>query len=587
MKRNILLLTFFISGLLSAQEVSFDAKVSKKQLGINERLRVDFTMNTDGDNFEPPSFENFTVVGGPSQSINNSWINGVRSFSKSYSYFLAPKKRGEFTIGQATIEIDGKTYKTLPVKITVTAAIDKPKDPNDPNYIASEKIHLVAEISNGNPYLNEAITVVYKLYVAQHTGDRTWRERDSPRYTEFWSQNIDVKGIDIKQGTYNGEDYRYVVLRKTVLYPQKTGKLTIEPLSLDITVEVPSNRRDVFGRSFMSTVNRTVASRNRVINVKPLPENGKPENFSGAVGSFDFKVTTNKESLKATEALELKVSVSGKGNLKLFRLPKPTLPSALEVYEPEHSEKVNTRTSGMQGTISDSYTVVPNFQGSYPIPKVSFSYFDLKTKQYKTLTSERLIIEVNEGPQSAGSTNNTPGVLTENIIPANLNSFSSFKTSTKFQPIISEPFFNSNLFWFLLLGPFLLIPFIMFVVKRRTTRALDVTGNKIRKTNRLARKYLSNAKKSLGQKEQFYNALERALHNYLKSKLRLETSEFNKEKIEELLGNKNINSATLEGFISLLTSCELARYTPLSTVDMQNDYKKAAGVINDLDKQLN
>ena len=587
MKRIILLLTFFISGLLSAQEVSFDAKVSKKQLGINERLRVDFTMNTDGDNFEPPSFENFTVVWGPSQSINNSWINGVRSFSKSYSYFLAPKKRGEFTIGQATIEIDGKTYKTLPVKITVTAAIDKPKDPNDPNYIASEKIHLVAEISNGNPYLNEAITVVYKLYVAQNTGVRNWREIDSPRYNDFWSQNIDVKGIDIKQGTYNGEDYRYVVLRKTVLYPQKTGKLTIEPLSLDITVEVPSNRRDVFGRSFMSTVNRTVASRNRVINVKPLPENGKPENFSGAVGSFDFKVTTNKESLKATEALELKVSVSGKGNLKLFRLPKPTLPSALEVYEPEHSEKVNTRTSGMQGTISDSYTVVPNFQGSYPIPKVSFSYFDLKTKQYKTLTSERLIIEVNEGPQSAGSTNNTPGDLTENIIHANLNSFNSFKTSTKFQPIISEPFFNSNLFWFLLLGPFLLIPFIMFVVKRRTTRALDVTGNKIRKTNRLARKYLSDAKKSLGQKEQFYNALERVLHNYLKSKLRLETSEFNKEKIEELLGNKNINSATLEGFISLLTSCELARYTPLSTVDMQNDYKKAAGVINDLDKQLN
>ena len=587
MKRNILLLTFFISGLLSAQ-VSFDAKVSKKQLGINERLRVDFTMNTDGDDFEPPSFENFTVVGGPSQSINNSWINGVRSFSKSYSYFLAPKKRGEFTIGQATIVIEGKTYKTLPVKITVTAAIDKPKNPNDPNYIASEKIHLVAEISNGNPYLNEAITVVYKLYVAQNTGVRNWREIDNPRYNDFWSQNIDVKGIDIKQGTYNGEDYRYVVLRKTVLYPQKTGKLTIEPLSLDVTVEVPSNKRDVFGRSFMSTVNRTVASKNKVINVKPLPESGKPESFSGAVGSFDFEVTTNKQSLKATEALELKVSVSGKGNLKLFRLPKPTLPSALEVYEPEHSEKVNTRTSGMQGTISDSYTVVPNFQGSYPIPKVSFSYFDLKTKQYKTLTSERLVIEVNEGPQSAGSTNNnTPGVLTENIIPADLNLFSSFKTSTQLQPIISEPFFKSNLFWFLLLGPFLLIPFIIFMVKRRMTRALDVTGNKLRKTNRLARKYLSEAKKSLGQKERFYNALERALHNYLKSKLRLETSEFNKEKIEELLGNKNVNSTTLEGFISLLTSCELARYTPLSAVDMQKDYKKAAGVINDLDKQLN
>ena len=586
MKLTTVILTFFMCGMLSAQ-VAFDAKVSKTQLGINERLRVDFTMNKDGDDFEPPNFENFTVVGGPSQSISNSWVNGVRSFSKSYSFFLAPKKRGKFTLGQATIKIEGETYKTLPINITVTAAIDKPKDPNDPDYIASNNIHLVAEISNANPYLNEAITVVYKLYVAQNTGVRNWREIDSPRFSDFWSQNIDVKGIDIKQGTYNGEDYRYVILRKTVLYPQKTGKLTIEPLSLDITVEVPSNKRDVFGRSFMSTVNRTVASKNKVINVKPLPESGKPESFSGAVGSFDFKVTTNKQSLNATEALELKVSVSGKGNLKLFRLPQPTLPSALEVYEPEHSEKVNTRTSGMQGTISDSYTVVPNFQGSYPIPKVSFSYFDLKTKQYKTLTSERLVIEVSEGPQSAGSTNSTPGGLTENIIPTNLNSFSSFKTSTRLQPIVSEPFFNSNLFWILLLGPFLFIPFIIFVVKRRTTRALDVTGNKIRNTSRLARKYLSNAKKSLGQKEQFYNALERALHNYLKSKLRLETSEFNKEKIEELLGNKNINSATLEGFISLLTSCELARYTPLSTVDMQNDYKKAAGVINDLDKQLN
>ena len=127
----------------------------------------------------------------------------------------------------------------------------------------------------------------------------------------------------------------------------------------------------------------------------------------------------------------------------------------------------------------------------------------------------------------------------------------------------------------------------MFIVRNRTIRALDVSGNKIRKTNRLARKYLSEAKKSLGQKEQFYNALERALHNYLKSKLRLETSEFNKEKIEELLGGKKVNTVTLGGFISLLTACELARYTPLSVVDMQNDYDKAATVINALDKQLN
>ena len=577
---------FFISGLISAQ-VSFDAKVSKRNLGINERLRVDFTMNKDGDDFEPPNFENFTVVGGPSQSINNSWINGVRSFSKTYSYFLAPKKRGVFTVGQASIEIEGEVYKTLPVKITVSAAIDKPKDPNDPNYIASEKIHLVAEVSNSNPYLNEAITIVYKLYVAQGIGVRNSREIDKPRYSDFWSQNIDVNGLGAQQGTYNGEDYLYVVLRKTVLYPQKTGKLNIEPLSLDVTVEVPSNRRDVFGRSFMSTVNRRVSAGNRTINVKPLPEEGKPDSFTGAVGSFIFSLTTNKKELKASEAFEVKLEVVGNGNLKLFRLPELVLPSALEVYEPEHNESVTTLSSGMKGKISDSYTVVANDPGSYPIPRVDFSYFDIKTKRYKTLDSERLVISVGTGPNMISeSEDGAAKLVSENNITPNLKLFRNFKTTKGFTPLQPDPFYKSNLFWVLLLGPFLLIPILLFVVKNRAVRALDVSGNKIRLTNRLARKYLSAAKKSLGKKETFYNALERALHNYLKSKLRIETSEFNKDKIGELLTKKKVESITLEGFLSILTACELARYTPLSSVDMQNDYDKAAQVINALDKQL-
>jgi hypothetical protein len=587
MKLKLFVVAIFASTFLSAQ-VSFDAKVSKRQLGINERLRVDFTMNKDGDDFEPPSFEGFTVVGGPSQSINNSWVNGVRSFSKTYSYFLAPKKRGVFAIGQAKIKIDEEVYKTPPLEITVSAAVDKPKDPNDPNYIASEKIHLVAEVSNANPYLNEAITVVYKLYVAENIGVRNWREIDKPRYGNFWSQNIEVKGLSAQQGTYKGEAYRYVVLRKTVLYPQKTGKLNIEPLSLDVTIEVPSNRRDVFGRSFMSTVNRTIAAGNRTINVKALPEKDKPESFSGAVGSFSFKLATNKKELKASEAFELKLEVAGNGNLKLFRLPKLVLPSALEVYEPEYSEKVTTPLSGMQGKISDTYTVVPNGAGSYPIPSVSFSYFDLKTKRYRTLASERLVILVGESLMGTAATESKlPGVISENKISSNSNRFRSFKTTAEFTAINSKPFFKSVLFWMLLVGPFLLIPVFMLVVKTRNTRALDINGNRLRKANRLARKYLSEAKKSLGKKEQFYNALERALHNYLKSKLRIETSEFNKEKITELLTEKKLESTTIKKFISILTACELARYTPLSSVDMQNDYDRAAQVINALDKQLN
>ena len=567
-------------------QVKFEAKTSKTQLGVNERLRIDFTMNEDGDNFIPPSFENFKVVGGPSQSINNSWVNGVRSFSKSYTYFLAPKKRGVFTIGQSSIEIDGITYKTSPIKIKVTAAVDIPKDPNDPNYIASESIHLVAEVSTTNPYLNEPVSVIYKLYVAENTGVRNWSELDSPRYNDFWSQNIEVKRQNVKEGKYKGENYRYVVLKKTVLYPQKTGKLSIEPLTLDVSVEVPSKRRDVFGRLMMTTTNRTVTAGKRTIDVKPLPSNGKPNDFSGAVGSFEFNITSNKNTLKATEAFDLKLEVSGKGNLKLFKLPKPNLPNALEVYEPEHSEKVSTSLSGMRGSISDTYTIVPNAQGRYPIPTVSFFYFDLNTETYKTLTSNELVVSVTEGPRLNSNENTASEEVQKTNVTTLSKQFSSFKSNGDLKPITETKFYNTSLFWWLFLGPLLLIPLVIVITQKQGKRALDVEGNKIRKTNKLARKYLSSSKKAIGEKETFYVALERALHNYLKSRLKIETSDFSKEKIDHLLTKKEVQRETISQFLGVLKSCELARYTPLGVADMEHDYQKAVETINTLDKQL-
>ena len=584
MKFKLLYFLILLSSYATAQ-VTFEAKPSKTKLGINERLRIDFTMNEDGDNFTPPSFKNFKVVGGPSQSINNSWINGVRSFSKSYSYFLSPTKRGEFTIGQSRIEINGETYKTSPIKITVTAAVDVPKDPNDPNYIASESIHLVAEVSKANPYLNEPVSVVYKLYVAENTGVRNWTELDSPRYNDFWSQNIEVKGLKVKDGKYKGENYRYVVLKKTVLYPQKTGKLSIEPLTLDVLVEVPSKRRDVFGRLMTSTTNRTVTAGKRTINVKPLPAEGKPIDFSGAVGRFNFNIESNKNTLELTEAFDVTIEVSGKGNLKLFELPKPNLPGSLEVYEPEHSEKVSTNLSGMQGSISDRYTIVPNAQGQYPIPSITFSYFDLTSKSYKTLNSKELIISVtSDSTQNFGRT--TQNEVQKTNVTALTKQFLSFKSDGHLKPIVQHPFYNTPLFWCLFLGPLVFIPIVVVVSKKQDKRALDVMGNKIRKTNKLARKYLGHAKKAIGQKEAFYVALERALHNYLKSKLKIETSELTKEKISFLLTKRRVNSLHVDQFLNVVESCELARYTPLETADMERDYKKAAEVINTLDKQL-
>jgi hypothetical protein len=390
----------------------------------------------------------------------------------------------------------------------------------------------------------------------------------------------------VQTGTYDGQEYRFLVLRKTVLYPQKAGKLNIEPLSLDISVQVPTNRRDIFGRQLMTQAHRTVSAGNKTINVKPLPETDKPADFSGAVGDFKFNVTMSKTELKASESLQAIVEVSGNGNLKLIKLPKISLPSSLEVYEPEHSENIQTNLDGMQGTISDTYTVVPQFKGNYPIPSITFSYFDLKTETYKRLSSKEMVINVLEGPLNSESTNNNN--ITNNSkqpVVLSSNQFAFIKTKSNFTSISPTYFFQSKLFWSALLLPFLAIPLAFVIRKKKADREADVFGNRIRTADKLAKKYLRHAKKALGKKEAFYVALEKALHNYLKAKLGIESSDFSKDIIMKLLVDRKVEAQTISDFIGILESCELARYTPITIVTMQQDYDKAAKTISLIDKQ--
>ena len=588
LKAYISLFLIVASTSFVAAQVKFEAKVSKTKLGVNERLRVDFEMNTDGDNFKPPSFNDFTVVGGPNQSVSHSWVNGVRSFSKTYSYFLAPKKTGSITITQATIEIEGEVYKTSPVTVQVTSAVNRPNDPDNVDGVADDNLHLVAEISQGNPYLNEAITIVYKLYVSPDIGVSNFRELDSPKYNDFWSQNIDLKDNKIQNGQFQGRDYRYLVIRKVVLYPQKTGKLQIEPLSLDITVEVPTSRRDFFGGRMMTQVSKTVSAGSKSLQVKPLPEVGKPDNFTGAVGNFDFKLTTSKTDLNATESLQARLEVTGNGNLRLFQLPKLTLPSSLEVYEPEHTENVRTTLAGMQGGIADSYTIVPQYKGKYPIPNVDFSYFDLKTETYKTISTGQHVINVIDGPTNSTNTDSNLATIGagKQRVEMNNDQFAFVKSEANLEPIISEPFFKSSWYWSSLLLPLFAIPLAMVFRKKKAERVADVKGNKIRKADKLARKYLGEAKKALGQKEAFYIALEKALHNYLKAKLHIETSDLSKDRIQKLLLKRQVEESVVNDFLTILDSCELARYTPFSEVTMQHDYDRAANTISVIDKQI-
>ncbi|MBP6758823.1 MAG: protein BatD [Flavobacterium sp.] len=585
MKKFIIAIVLIACNSLLAQ-VQFEAKVSKTTLGLNERLRIDFVMNMDGDNFNQPSFEGFRIIAGPSQQVSQSWINGKSSFEKVYSYYLLPNQKGSLVIKQATIEYNGQIYKTSPIKINVTNAVQEARNPDDaPQISADNNLYLVADISKTNPYINEPITVVYKLYFSYNIGITNWRELDKPKYNDFWSQNIDIKQLVGEEGMFKGEKYRFVVLRKTVLYPQKSGKLVIEPLSLDIDVQLPTNRRDMFGRVLLTNGNKRVSAGAKTIAVKALPEAGKPADFSGAVGKFDFRVTPSKTNLKNGESLDLLVSVTGSGNMKLFTLPKPVVPNSLEMYDPVHDEKVNTTLAGMSGKISDNYTIIPQFKGNYPIKPMQFSYFDLGSGKYKTISSPEIMINVLDGPSANDQVaTTTPGVAKNTI--SSSEQFKFIKLKSTLVSMKEDDFLGSNLFYGLLFLPFLVLPLIVLFKKKKDAIDSDVFGNRIKMNNRLAKKYLSEAKKQINNKEAFYVALEKAMHNFLKAKLHIETSDMSKSNIQQLLASKNANAQTIIDFINLTENCELARYALTSSSTIQQDFDKAVMIISDLEKQI-
>ena len=582
-KIKILNIIIFLIGFSAFSQVNFTTKLSKDRLGLNERVKIEFTVDKDGDNFIPPKFDNFRVVGGPSQSIRNSWINGKKSYSKTYSYFLSPIEKGSFEIGQASIEVDDEIYKTLPVRVTVTSAVDIPTDPNDPNYLADKNIHLVAEVSNKNPFLNEAISVSYKLYVSPDTGVNNWRELEAPRYADFWSNNIDIKSLNVQNGTFKGKPYRYVVLRRTLLYPQKTGELKIEPLTLDISVQVPSNRRDFFGNLISSSVNKTVSSGSSIIDVKSLPIDNKPKDFSGAVGSFSFEIKSDKKELLTDEAFQLSLIVSGDGNFNLFEDPKISLPNSLEVYEPEKISNISVRARGIKGNINNKYTVVPINPGKYTIPETKFSFFNPVSAEYKTIYSDPIFIDVDGAYNSSLGSSDITEKNRTNKIQLLENQFSSFKTKTKFSNVNDSIFFNSNYYWILFIIPFI-ICFIIIISSKILRNYKSKKVDELKVARILTNKLLVDSKALIGNKEKFYESIDKALTTYLKTKLNLKNSEFKNEIINIKLQEMNLDKESIGLLFEILENCQLARYTPLNIDAMSDDYRKANQFIEQFEK---
>jgi len=570
-KLLILLLTF--NTLILSSQVKFDVSVSKSKLGLNERFRVDFVMNQNGDNFSPPKFENFQIIGGPNQSIKTSYVNGERNFSKTYSYFLKPLKKGRLKISQASIEIDNEIYKSLPIEVLITDSVKQPSDAVT-QYYNDDDIELRALISKGSPFLNEPITVVYKLYYKAPINISDARETETPKFKDFWSQTIKIPQLKVQREVYKGQNYNVVEWRKVVLYPQRVGELEISPLSLNLVLDVPTDKRDFFGNVIYDQTSQLISTGMRRINVKSLPNQGKPDSFSGAVGEFEFDVILNKKSLRATESFQAELKVKGSGNLKLFDLPNILVPNSMELFDPEREELINTNLSGMSGSISKLFTIIPRFQGNFPIEEVEFSYFNPETEKYKILKSPRLTIDVYDGPALSNIiTNDNSNIITSD------DSFRFIKIKGNLREIKNDIFFESKLFYALATLPFtFLLSLLAFTMYRRNRK--ESSYELIRIEERQINKMIESAKDSIGDKILFYDKIEKAIIKSIIIKFSIRMESLNKDKIEQIGEEKGLSRNDITLIIRLIENCEKARYSQSSDSIMNKDLEYARKAIN-------
>ena len=576
MVKKFTILFFALNCLFISAQVKFDATVSKNKLGLNERLRVDFVMNQNGDNFSPPDFENFQIIGGPNQSISTKYVNGERSFSKTYSYFLQPLRKGSLRIKQASIEIDGEEYKSLPIEVIITDSVDQPSD-SVTQYYNDEDIELRALISKSSPYVNEPITIVYKLYYKAPIRVSNAQETETPKYKDFWNQDIKIPQLKIQSEIYKGQNYNVVEWKKVVLYPQKSGLLEISPLSINLMLDVPTDKRDFFGNIIIDQTSQFISTGTRRINVKQLPLNNMPSSFTGAVGEFEFDVILDKSSLRATESFQAELKVKGRGNLKLFDLPDLLVPGSMELFEPQREESINTNLSGMNGSVTKLFTVIPRFQGSFPIEQVEFSYFDPKLEKYKILKSPRLTIDVYDGP-----TISNPSVNNTNTISPN-DSFRFIKINTKLMKINNDEFFESEIFYILISSPFaMVIAFVMLTAYKRKRKSSFTETQRIQ--HKEIDKMINTAKESLNDKNVFYDLIEKAVYKTLLLKFSLNIDNLNKEKIKSTLRVKGIDEKNISKIIQLIENCENAKYSRSSNSIMNNDLNTAKEIINLIQK---
>lgn len=586
MNRLIVAITL-LTGIISAaygQDVAVTAN-APSTVKSGQAFRIEYTINVQGAQLGQPDLSGLDYYGAStSQSV--SIVNGSMTVKYSVYYTVAAPNAGTYKIPPVTAEYNGKTYKSKELVIT---AQDNPQQNQAQNQVGSQNqqpSQAEEQVSgSGNLFIDVNVNKK-EVYVGQHIvlsagfysryNIQEIADTKLPSYNGFWVKEISTPSrITLQQKLINGVPYSYGLLHKKVLIPQRAGELVIEPYSIDFITR----------EGFWDSYKRTGKSTAKTIKVKQLPS-PKPDNFGGAVGSFNISMTADKEEVKLDDPLTIKVTLTGNGNIQLCEAPKVDIPSAFEAFPPKSAENIKTDDSGMSGTRTFSYVAIARQPGEITIPAVKFSYFDLASKSYKTVSTNELTIKIT-GERDSTATAFTGGVIKSDV--ENLGSDIRFIKQGFELKSKKFGFFNSFEFWMIILVLALAFTAVILLRLQQIKNNANLAAVKNRKAGRTSRKRLKKAAEYMKQnkKDEFYEEVLNALWGYLGDKLEMPASELTRDNVVEKLGDKGVSKDAVEPFVNTLNDCEFERYAPSGLArPLQDMYTRAAEAIEQMENNI-
>lgn len=585
MRKLIFLLIALITAATSIfadNKVSFTASAPDVVV-VGDQFRLSYTVTTQKvRDFRVPSIKGFDVLMGPTRSTfsNTQIVNGAVSSEKgvTFTYILMATAEGEFSIPGATITADGDQMVSNSVKIKVL-----PQDKNTGSAggnqgggnassnsssaasVSNQDLFVTATASKTTVYEQEAFLLTYKIYTRE--SQLAFDNVKLPDFKGFHSQEIErPSNARWSQENYKGRNYHTTVYRQFVLFPQQAGKLTIEPARFDASVAKAIRSADPFdaffnGGSNMVEVKKVLTTPVITINVNPLPA-GKPADFSGGVGEFSITSSINSKEVKTNDAVTIKLVISGTGNLKLLSNPEIEFPEDFEVYDPKVDSKVRLTSEGLSGTRVIEYLAIPRHAGNYKIPAVTFSYFDIKSKTYKTLKTEDYEINVEKGAGNADQ------VIANFTNKEDLKVLGEDIRYIKLKDVTLHPkgsfFYNTLTYWLLYLIPAIAFIIFFIIYRKQAAENANVAKMRTKKANKVATKRMKQAGMLLAEnkKDAFYDEVLKALWGYISDKLNIPVSRLSKDNVEEKLRNYGVSDDLIEEFLKALNECEFARFAP-------------------------